>query len=65
LTIQKGFSLSYSDERYKEEGKIVVPSFQNGLVESAGRAHSGRVIKCQGLGLDSGNKEEHDLFWQF
>jgi hypothetical protein len=40
----------------------MVPSFQNGLVESAGRTHSRMVIKCFSFRLDSGDKEEHGLF---
>jgi hypothetical protein len=40
----------------------VVHSFQNGLKESAGRAHPGMLIKYGGLRLDSGDEEEHGLF---
>lgn len=40
----------------------MVPSFQNGLKESAGMTHPGMLIKYCGLRLDSGDEEEHGLF---
>jgi hypothetical protein len=43
----------------------MVHSFQNGLKESAGRAHSGMLIKYYGLRLDPGDEKEHGLFRRF
>ena len=61
LAFEKGNPFFHTENRQEEKGEVMISPFQARLIESAGGAPPGMVVKCLGLGLNSGNKEKHKL----
>jgi hypothetical protein len=60
LTLHKRGSFLHREKRDEKERQVVVRSFEPGLIQAAGTAHSRLVVQGNGFGLDARNKEAHD-----
>jgi hypothetical protein len=61
LALQKWAPLFYPDNGQEEYGEVVIHSLGQRLVKAAGRTPPGKPVKGHRFGLNTGNKEKHEV----
>jgi hypothetical protein len=59
LALHKGGPFLYPEQGYKKERQIVVRSFEPGLIEATGMAHSGLAVQKDIFRLNASNEDAH------